>query len=1343
MLRDTVTVAPGTASPLVVPVAFGVGDATLDLELTAGSAATAADVIAAVAGGPVAERTCLWVDGRAVEADHPVSELALRPGSQLSLAPPPARTVGAVVAVRVTGGVEAGATFELAPGRWRVGRGPGVDVDLRSGTVSKAHAVLVVDALGSVTVEDAGSRNGTRLDGRFVPSGAAVIVPAGATVSMGAVDLVVGPVDGRDRPAGPVTFNRPPRPAPSPPPAAVDVPEAPADPPARARLPIAALVAPVVMGAVMAVVWDPRMALFALLTPLAAIGSWLEDRRRGRNDRRRAAAEAAAAVDRFVAAVEDARRREHERRVDELPDPATVLARAERVASDLWERRPQHADFLRLRVGVADVAWRPPLAEGRRPAPGIADALAERSVLPGAPFAVDLGPGGVLGVVGDERSVVAALLRSLVVQAATLQGPADLRIGILHDEVRADDWAFARWLPHRVGGDVVAGLAAERHAARLVVVDGDGLTEGRSSPARSLLSGAAGPVAGIVVADDVARLPAMCTTVLVLDGPDGAGHALDVASGVRTEGVIVAGLRDAPAASAARSLASVEDPEVGDGGASLPSRVALLEVLGLDASVAAVLERWRRPSLRAPIGVTPNGPLVVDLVADGPHGLIGGTTGAGKSELLRTLVAGLAASASPADLNFVLIDYKGGSAFDACARLPHTVGLVTDLDEHLGQRALRCLEAELRHRETVLRAAGVTEVGSCRSLPRLVVVIDEFATLSAELPDFVDALVGVAQRGRSLGVHLLLATQRPAGAVKDNIRANTNLRIALRMQDAADSTDVIDVPAAAAIGRHQAGRGYARLGPSELVPFQTALVSGRSTSRSSGSAAAVTVRALGAPVPVAEGHADGPTDLERVVAATIEAFAALGVPAPRRPWPDPLPTTIALDAVGPVPVGDAPTAVVGLADDPTQQTQRPAVWDGARGNLLLYGVAGSGTSTALRTIATSLAARHRPEDLHLYVADLGPGDVAAALAGLPHVGAAIGASEPERLRRLVRFLGQEIGRRRGARPGEPSVVLLIDNWSGLLAACGDDDLTVRDELERIVADGPALGVWTIIAADHANAVPLAIVNLVPRRLVFRTGDRHDLTALGVPAGLVPAAVPGRCVDTASGLEVQIAVPDGTAPTRGQRTAAPIGVLPTDVRSIDVAGFTSDHGLSIGLGIGDGALAPVGLVLHPGDHALVTGPSRSGRSTTLLTVATVLGARPDVHVHAVTGRASSPLRAVAGCVTRFDDLVIDGGGRHVVLVDDAEAVDDPFGFVASAPDDVHVVAAARSDAVHASYGHWTRDLRRSRTGLVLHAEAEDGALVGTALPRRREPWTVPGRGYLVVDGLPELVQVARP
>ncbi|MCI0345866.1 MAG: hypothetical protein L0221_10560, partial [Chloroflexi bacterium] len=445
------------------------------------------------------------------------------------------------------------------------------------------------------------------------------------------------------------------------------------------------------------------------------------------------------------------------------------------------------------------------------------------------------------------------------------------------------------------------------------------------------LRGGTGPVAGIVLATTVDRLPAVCTTVIEVRGPDGEASLARPQEGLRLPDFLAGGTAVDVPRLCARALARFEDPELDVPGAGLPDQARLLPLLGLDhVDADAIARRWKEagpdPRPRTPIGVTEDDAFVLDLVRDGPHGLVAGTTGAGKSELLRTLVAGLAASVDPDHLTFLLIDFKGGSAFDECARLPHTVGLVTDLDEHLAERALRCLEAELRFRERLLRHAGASDLadyaraGHGEALPRLVVVIDEFATLKAELPDFVDALVGVAQRGRSLGVHLLLATQRPSGAVSDNIRANTNLRIALRVQDGGDSSDVIGTTDAAALPRSRPGRAFVRLGPGEIVGIQTAL-STASADRASLAAVdaapfrfGLTPRPRATPPSSGDGVSSvGPTDLALLVTAIEAAFVRAGRPLPRRPWPDPLPPDLDLDALGPAEPG---LIAFALADDP-------------------------------------------------------------------------------------------------------------------------------------------------------------------------------------------------------------------------------------------------------------------------------------------------------------------------------------------------------------------------------------------------------------------------------------------
>ena len=382
----------------------------------------------------------------------------------------------------------------------------------------------------------------------------------------------------------------------------------------------------------------------------------------------------------------------------------------------------------------------------------------------------------------------------------------------------------------------------------------------------------------------------------------------------------------------------------------------------------------------------------IDFVADGPHGLVGGTTGSGKSELLRTLVAGLAASVDPDHLTFVLIDFKGGSAFDECARLPHTVGMVTDLDEHLAERALRCLEAELRHRERALREPGAVDLpdylrkGLPEPLPRLLVIIDEFATLKAELPDFVDALVGVAQRGRSLGVHLVLATQRPPGAVSDNIRANTNLRIALRVQETPTpptSSTSPTPPASPAPPRAGPTCGWdrARWWRSRR-PCPPARAGRRRWPRWTWRRSC-TGRRRGRPQfharPTLPAGTRCPGRRRRPHGRRYGSVGA-GRSDQGRVRPDGTPGSPPALAGSPSrrrrprradrPVADAGTrrppefVPLALADDPDAQTQYPMGWSAADGNLIVYGIGGSGTTTTLSSLALSLArllpGRRRP-----------------------------------------------------------------------------------------------------------------------------------------------------------------------------------------------------------------------------------------------------------------------------------------------------------------------------------------------------------------------------------------------
>ncbi|MEQ1702997.1 MAG: FtsK/SpoIIIE domain-containing protein, partial [Ilumatobacteraceae bacterium] len=593
----------------------------------------------------------------------------------------------------------------------------------------------------------------------------------------------------------------------------------------------------------------------------------------------------------------------------------------------------------------------------------------------GLAVAASLGPGARLAVHGARPT---AVLRSLIIQLVASCGPADVRLVIVTD--RPDRWDWSRGLPHLALPDGSVAVVNEAglpevlaelgdHGAHLLVAtDLPAQLATRTSPLRRLLADGRAHALLVAVPEDDG-VPHLCTSVLtVTHGPFGRWVA-DTTTTLLPAIVRVCGIGEPAAFACTAGLRGLVDPEDPLSVASgVPREVSLCELLPAiqhtpagAPSPAGVLTVWHAagadPSPRTPIGTAADGTVDIDLVRDGPHGLIAGTTGAGKSELLRSLVVGMALHAGPTHLNFVLVDYKGGATFDACEALPHVVGVITDLDDALADRALRSLHAELRRREGILREHGVADLPSLRTIapavvmPRLVVVIDEFAALVAEQPDFLHALVGIAQRGRSLGVHLLLATQRPNGVISDDIRANTNLRLALRLQDTADAIDVVGIAAPALLPRGLPGRAVVRLGADDHLTFQTA-------------------RCTGPLVGSDE------TELAATVRAICTAAQLAGLAAPAAPWLPPLPTVLERHEVEP--------GAIGRADDPDHQRVRPLCWEPSDGHLLIAASPGSGATSALCTLADATLASRDPSvaTTWVYVLD-GRGD--ARLAALERV----------------------------------------------------------------------------------------------------------------------------------------------------------------------------------------------------------------------------------------------------------------------------------------------------------------------------------------------------------------------
>nr|WP_232531620.1 FtsK/SpoIIIE domain-containing protein [Microlunatus antarcticus] len=1396
----------------------------------AADAATLADLVEHACQVPLPADVPLWVDGTRHEAGDLVRDVALIEGSRIGRSPAEQAVPVPGWAASLSAGLDAGWTVPVPTGRpLLIGRSPQADITLDSPSASWSHATLEHDGDG-LRVRDAGSTNGTFVRGEKVDDEGVVVEDGDVIVCGGAAITVWHGADEALAPApgtlhnltqtATVPFNRPPRPGLPPEPTGFEPPTRKPEPP-PARFAIATVAAPLLMAVVMvAVMRNPAYAMLAILSPVLVLGTTVEQRRRRKKDIQENDAAFTTGFDAFKADLAAAGATERARRRDLAPDPARTLRRAALPTTTLWQRRAAATDFLSLHAGVGNVPWKPPVdpIAVKRSGAEVAEVV-DAAVLPTAPVEVDLTHAGVVGIVGD-RADALAVARSLLCQAATHCGPADLTVGVFCDPGREEEWTWAGWLPHvRRLGDGSGGqwLSTERSRsesmlramrdgiesfptpALLLVLDSDVLTEGRDAPARWLLGhGRPMPqqlvqprqetqVSGIVLAATAEQLPAACTTVIDV-GRDATGTVTRPLDRLTIPDVVLAGVGLDSARSCAASLARFDDPELSIPGASLPGLVRLPPLLGIDEVNAAAIRRIWSSSTRisTPLGVGENGVFGIDLVRDGPHGLVGGTTGSGKSEFLRSMVAGLAARNDPTRLTFILIDFKGGAAFKTCERLPHTIGTVSNLDEQLADRALTALEAELRYRQEMFARAGegVDNLDAYLAtkpevpMPRLLLVIDEFAMLAKDYPDVLKSLVSVAAVGRTLGVHMILATQRPAGVVNEDILANTNLRVALRVQSRDDSTNVIGVPAAAAIGRTQWGRAYVKLGQDDISPVQTALVTGRAERQTS---------QLVDLHPVHFGHDeqretgtterdDDATDLDLLIDAIVEANGELGYAAPRPVWPEPLGTRVSLSVAGEQPAEGQPSVgrvrgslvEFAVADDPRRQLQLPVGWDLERGNLLVLGIPGSGTTTTLSSIALTLADTYAPEDLDLLVLDLGTREL-APLADLPHTVAYVGAGSGTREQqvRFLKFIRAELERRRATPGPHRRMVVLVDGLGVLKDEYDDfEGLKLLDGLYRVISDGPDVQMSTAITTSRSKAVPSAVEEVVTQRWLFRLADPYDYSISGVPTKLAPPPIPGRCVLAETKLHAHVATADGTLPETvamiskrwGEVAPKPqvVGQLPTSVTVTELGAPArlETEPWRLPVGIRESDLGVAELEVFEGEHVMFCGPARSGKSTLLLAVGELLRAQ-GVAVWGVGGRRSPLVQAgLDRCAVGEEEataLLASARvhtGRLVLLVDDAEQFadnDQAFaGLLAAKTTDLLVVAAGRSDDLRTMYSHWTKTVRKARCGVLLQPHIDfDGDLLGVTLPRRAPVEITPGRGYVISSGSIDLLQAVSP
>lgn len=1078
------------------------------------------------------------------------------------------------------------------------------------------------------------------------------------------------------------------------------------------------------------------MALFTIMTPLANLLAVTQQIKATRRKWRESDKKYRKLLGKLQAQLREQAETQRQVALGIDPDPEQLEERIV-ARTRLWERRAEDPDFLSVRVGKGkrpfSVTVQAPEVDPTDPlATSIQKLQAQFVTIKDIPCSVSLTKVKSLGVTG-RRQDVAALMRNILCQIATHHSPEDVRIFGIYPISQQHDWQWMAELPHtmplKAGKQERLVAAGEDEANQLLNIlleelsqrasrnEGDGATTSVSAPAQNqppplphlvvivhdyvevrkhpALTHAfkLGEQLGVSVIYMVAQqqaIPSECRGVVRLSDEGLVTYAVAGFAGETFDEVYADKMELEMARKVAHALLPLHVVQEGEDAVDLPTNVRLLDLVELPYADQLDVEKWwsspRFGRLRVPIGMGMDGPVWLDLndAAHGPHGIIAGTTGAGKSELLQSLIVGLAITHHPHLVNFVLVDFKGGAAFKPFEKIPHTVGMVTDLSGRLTERALTALKSELRRREHVLSQANakkITEYQTMRAqnpaanmepLPNLLIIIDEFAELAKEHPTFMDGLVSVVQKGRSLGVHLILATQKPTGSVNPNIWSNLKFRICLRVASLQDSRDMLGRSEAALLPSTIPGRGYFQIGSEIFELFQSARIS-LPARVSNDSIIAMKQTSVGA----------GEVIDQKVLMDAIEPYTETIGAELFKPWPNPLPHRVSLPElfrrVGHLKrKSDQPlygwlTCPIGLIDMPADQRQEPWLLDMPRhgGHVMVAGSSGTGKSTFLRTLVTSLIQTHSPSQLHLYLIDFG-GQALRIFEKLPHVGGIFGEADEEYIRRLLRKLNgvieerkqfcmlhqiddfQTYQRRRLENPTwaeMPAVVLMIDKFSEFKQVHDKE----MDMLLSIARYGRTYGVYIVLTLDRPVAISAQLLSLFEMRIGLRLVELTDsLVFIGKhDAAYLDPAIPGRGYKRGKILEeVQIALPmpgdDDDEQTRQLDEmvnavakvakemrlpqAPPIRLLPEYVRAdyflmdaISNAGagaspVTPADGranganvaaLRIRLGIEDFSLSPIALELNADTpHVLVGGGPGSGRTGVLHTCLLMLASTPE-------------------------------------------------------------------------------------------------------------------------------------
>ena len=887
----------------------------------------------------------------------------------------------------------------------------------------------------------------------------------------------------------------------------------------------------------------------------------------------------------------------------QFPSCQRCIAMTEDREMTLWDRRIFDNDFMTLRIGTGSI---PSCAVIKAPHEGLSLVSDELRELPqqiennfreahNCPITVDFKKEMTCGIVGS-RSNTFAMGKNLIIQASAHHGCEDLKIAVICDPQDRDSWSFVRWLPHNFDGTRNQRYFADTYEKQTELLNklGDILSnrnaelsdrniravpklpyylivfasrEVLSCQALQLLNVPGINAAAIFLNEDISAIPLRINSII--DMGELPFKFFETENTAFKQSFKPDEVKEADYERFSRSMAPLR-MDTAKKDARLPKSISFLQ--GYSCQRPAMLDiksRWAsgRPeeSMAVPVGVSASGePFFFDIneKVGGPHGVVGGTTGSGKSEMVQSWILSMAVNFPPDEVSFVLIDFKGTGLILPLKNLPHIAGTISDLDDSIG-RNLIALENELIRRKALFDRHGVSNIteyltllhrgGAKEKLPYLFIVIDEFAEFKKRFPEFMQAIDGIFATGRTLGVYMILLTQHPSSAVDEKITANTRFRWCLKVANSADSRDMLHNTDAAKITNP--GRAYIQIGEDEVYELIQSYWSGAPYNPyralklerfTKVSVVDIYGKRVCCEPEKTTGYRSEKNEIDAVVEYLDSYCRENNIARARSIWTEKLPSEVYLKNIMQIAFDgkhwsssyDDLKATIGLIDDPGTQSQYPLYFNFTKnGHTAVYGAPGTGKTTLLHTAIVSMALAYAPDKLNMYLMDFGGGSL-NIFKDLPHVGAVALGGDDEKIKKMSELISGEIKRRKQLLMSEglmnyrsyeevtgkslPAIVLVLDNSAPVAEMYPD----LSEFLEILTREGSAYGIFLLVSVGGANSISYRISQNIKNCACLNMTDPGDYAGIvGRLEGLTISHNLGRgIIKGKPPLEFQTALP---------------------------------------------------------------------------------------------------------------------------------------------------------------------------------------------------------------------------